>query len=81
MKQTELRQKLELIVAEVFELSPEDLPVLDEFNLEYLGDSLKHLELFAIIERDYGVSVESEHIRSFYDLVGFVNEHARIQKP
>lgn len=80
MKELALRDELESIVAEVFELSPGELPLADDINIEYLGDSLKHLELFATIERRFEVQVSNEDIRSFVDLVRFVSTHTNVQK-
>jgi acyl carrier protein len=81
MSESASRDVLESIIVEVFELSPEDLPLSDDINIEYLGDSLKHLELFAIIERRLEVSVSNDDIRSFGDLVRFVSNRANAEKP
>jgi acyl carrier protein len=79
MTNSEVRDLLEGIICEVFEVPVGSVVLRDDLDLRYFGDSLKHLELLALIESRLGVSIELDSLAHFGDLVRTVEGAAYSQ--
>src|SRR5947208_1046448 len=58
MSNSDVRNLLDGVICEVFEIPEDSLVLHDDLDLRYFGDSLKHLELLALVESKFGISIE-----------------------
>jgi acyl carrier protein len=72
MTNSEVRSFLEGIISEVFEIPEGSIVLQDDLDLRYLGDSLKRLELLAIVESRFGISIDVDTLCYFGDLVRMI---------
>ena len=61
-KKTDLEARLKKTLSEIFEIGVSDID--EEFHIDNvpIWDSLKHLNLVAGIEREFGISIELGHV-------------------
>jgi acyl carrier protein len=64
----EVRSQVIEIIADVLEVSPEELTDESDFVEDHEADSLAIIEIFAKLERDLGVRVPPEELADLNDL-------------
>jgi acyl carrier protein len=72
MTNCEVRSFLEGIISEIFEIPEGSIVLQDDLDLRYLGDSLKRLELLAMVESRFGISIDADALCYFGDLVRMI---------
>jgi acyl carrier protein len=73
-----MRERLKLVVAELFDCAPEDVP--DDADPETLAgwDSLRHLELMLALETEFDVRIPTEamlELDSLERIGDYLREH------
>lgn len=73
------KQRIAEIVCEILEIEPTELTDTSRFKEDHDADSLRAIEILAILEREFGVEIDQSELSKMVNLDGVyevVAEHA-----
>lgn len=76
----ERKQRIAEIVCEILEIEPSELTDTSRFKEDHDADSLRAIEILAILEREFGVEIDQSELVRMVNLEGVyevVAEHAK----
>lgn len=77
--QDERRQRIADILCEILEIEPRDLTDTSLFKEDHDADSLRAIEILAILEREYHITIDQSELAKMVNLnsvYAIVAEHA-----